>query len=115
VDFSGSTAGAPFACVGRGADPSPGFGLEAGRLVAGSSEPPESEEANSLALPLPTAALLKAVLVYITFKNPVRTAKKTLHFTVTKVNWLTLFKEIIAVYTVNDMKNMSTKFRLVNC
>jgi hypothetical protein len=30
-------------------------------------------------------------------KNPVRTAKKAPHFTVTKINRLTLFKEIIAV------------------
>jgi hypothetical protein len=29
----------------------------------------------------------------------VRTAKKTLLFTITKINWLTLFKEIIAVYS----------------
>jgi hypothetical protein len=42
--------------VGRGADPTPGFGPEAGRLVACSNEPPESEESNSLALRLPTAA-----------------------------------------------------------
>jgi hypothetical protein len=26
------------------------------------------------------------------FKNPVRTSKKTPHFTITKINWLTLFK-----------------------
>jgi hypothetical protein len=31
-------------------------------------------------------------------KNSVRPAKKTPHFTVTKINRLTLFKEIIAVY-----------------
>jgi hypothetical protein len=30
--------------------------------------------------------------------NSVRTAKKTPHFTITKINWLKLFKEIIAVY-----------------
>jgi hypothetical protein len=28
----------------------------------------------------------------------VRTAKKTKHFTITTINWLTLFKEIIPVY-----------------
>jgi hypothetical protein len=28
----------------------------------------------------------------------VRTAKKTQHFIITKINWLMLFKEIIAVY-----------------
>jgi len=26
------------------------------------------------------------------FKNSVRTSKRTPHFTVTKINWLTLFK-----------------------
>jgi hypothetical protein len=26
------------------------------------------------------------------FKNSVRTSKRTLHFTITKINWLTLFK-----------------------
>jgi hypothetical protein len=35
------------------------------------------------------------------FKNSVRTAKKTQHFAITKINWLTLFKEIIAVYTAD--------------
>jgi hypothetical protein len=35
------------------------------------------------------------------FKNPVRTAKKTQLFTVTNINRLTLFKEIIAVYCEN--------------
>jgi uncharacterized protein (UPF0248 family) len=28
------------------------------------------------------------------FKNSVRTSKRTPHFTITKINWLTLFKEI---------------------
>jgi hypothetical protein len=32
------------------------------------------------------------------FKNSVRTLKRTPHFTVTKINWLTLFREGIAVY-----------------
>jgi len=36
------------------------------------------------------------------FKNSVRTSKRTPHLTITKINWLTLFKEIIAVYS--DMK-----------
>jgi len=35
------------------------------------------------------------------FKNPVRTSKRTPHFTITKINWLMLFKEIIAVYSEN--------------
>jgi hypothetical protein len=32
------------------------------------------------------------------FKNSVRTSKRTLRFTITKINWLMLFKEIISVY-----------------
>jgi hypothetical protein len=36
------------------------------------------------------------------FKNSVRTSKRTPHFTITKINWLTLFKEIIAVYSENQ-------------
>jgi hypothetical protein len=38
------------------------------------------------------------------FNNSVRTAKKTQHFTITKINWLKLFKEIITVYTENHTK-----------
>jgi hypothetical protein len=41
-------------------------------------------------------------------KNSARTAKKTQHFTITKINWLTLFKEIIAVYTENHRKPLQT-------
>jgi hypothetical protein len=40
----------------------------------------------------------------MTFKKSVRTAKKTPHFTVTKINLLTLFKEIIAVYCENNTR-----------
>jgi len=43
------------------------------------------------------------------FKNSVRTSKRTPHFTITKINWLTLFKEIIAVYSENHMKHINTK------
>jgi hypothetical protein len=38
------------------------------------------------------------------FKNSVHTSKRTPHFTITKINWLTLFKEIIPVYAENHMK-----------
>jgi hypothetical protein len=38
---------------------------------------------------------LKPKLVKTVFKNSVRTSKRTPHFTITKINWLTLFKEII--------------------
>jgi hypothetical protein len=46
----------PFACADRGADPAPDCGPGAGRLAAGSIEPPELEESNSLALRLPAVA-----------------------------------------------------------
>jgi hypothetical protein len=35
-------------------------------------------------------------------KNSVRTSKRTPHFTITSINFLTLFKEIIAVYIENQ-------------
>jgi hypothetical protein len=38
------------------------------------------------------------------FKNSVRTSKGTPHFTITKINWLTLFKKIIAVYSEKHKK-----------
>jgi hypothetical protein len=43
------------------------------------------------------------------FKNSVRTSKRTPHFTITKINWLTLFKEIIAVYSEKNMQNQKTQ------
>jgi hypothetical protein len=45
------------------------------------------------------AAELEAALDYSypIFKNPVRTSKRTPQLTITDTNWLTLFKEIIAV------------------
>jgi hypothetical protein len=48
-------------------------------------------------------------------KNSVRTAKKTPHFTVTKINWLTLFKEIIDVYTQNRVEPTNIKRRDTDC
>jgi hypothetical protein len=41
-------------------------------------------------------------------KSSVRTANKTKHFTITKINWLMLFKEIIAVYSENYTKPINT-------
>jgi hypothetical protein len=35
---------------------------------------------------------LKPKPVWMLFKNSVHTSKRTLHFTITKINWLTLFK-----------------------
>jgi hypothetical protein len=50
---------------------------------------------------------LKLVFFNIEEFSPYR--KKTQHFTITKVNWLTLFEEIIAVYSENHTKHISTK------
>jgi hypothetical protein len=52
---------------------------------------------------------LKPKLVQVIFKNPVRTSKRTLHFTITKINWLTLFKEIIAVYIETHIGHINTE------
>jgi hypothetical protein len=52
---------------------------------------------------------LKSKFVQIIFKNSVRTAKKTQHFTITKINWLTLFLEIIAVCSENHTKPINIK------
>jgi hypothetical protein len=56
---------------------------------------------------------LKPKLVQIIFKNSVRTAKKTQNFTITKINWLTLFKEIIAVYSDNHTKPINKNVELL--
>jgi hypothetical protein len=40
----------------------------------------------------------------LNIKNPVRTSKKTPHFTITKINYITLFKQVIAVYDDNHTK-----------
>jgi hypothetical protein len=42
------------------------------------------------------------------FKNSVRTAKKTQHFSITKTSWSILFKEIIAIYSGNYTKPINT-------
>jgi hypothetical protein len=49
------------------------------------------------------------------FKNSVRTSKESPHFTVTKINWLTLITEIIAVYSENHIKliNPNTALQVV--
>jgi hypothetical protein len=52
---------------------------------------------------------MNGAIHWLIVKNSVRTAKKTPHFTITKINWLTLFKEIIAVYTENHTEPINTK------
>jgi hypothetical protein len=58
---------------------------------------------------------LKPKLIKIIFKELSRTSKKTQHFTITKINWLKLFKEIIAVNSENRTKPVSTKCRVIDC
>jgi hypothetical protein len=58
---------------------------------------------------------LKTKLVYILFKNSVRTSKTTPHFTTTTNNLLMLFKEIIAVYSENHANPINTKCSITDC
>jgi hypothetical protein len=58
---------------------------------------------------------LEPKLVYIILMSSVRTGKKTPHFTVTESNRLTLFKEIISVYSENHTKPVNTKCRVTDC
>jgi hypothetical protein len=44
----------------------------------------------------------------ITFNNSVRTSKKTQTVTMTTINWSSLFREIIAVYSENHTKPINT-------
>jgi hypothetical protein len=54
-------------------------------------------------------------LFFITLKNSIRTSKRTQHFTITKITWLTLFKEIIAVYSENHKKCIHKKSNFTDC
>jgi hypothetical protein len=54
-------------------------------------------------------ALVGKLPVRMLFDNPVRTAKKTPYFTITKINRLTLFKEVIDVHSENYTKHINTK------
>jgi hypothetical protein len=49
------------------------------------------------------------------FKNPVRISKRTPNFAITNINWLILFKEIIAVYSDNHAKPINTKYSITDC
>jgi hypothetical protein len=54
-------------------------------------------------------------LAYNLFKNPVHTSKRTPHFTITNINLLMLFKEIITVYSENHAKPINTKYSTADC
>jgi hypothetical protein len=55
---------------------------------------------------------LKPTLVFILF-DTVRTSKRT-HFTFTTINWLILFKEVIAIYNEKHTKPTNTKRRVTD-
>jgi hypothetical protein len=57
---------------------------------------------------------LRSKLVYIIFKNSGRISKRTPHFTITKIKWLMLFKQVIAVYSEKDKKPINTKCRVTD-
>jgi hypothetical protein len=57
---------------------------------------------------------VKPKLLYIIFINPVRTSKRTQHFTIKNIISLTLFKDIMAVYTENHSEHLSTKCRVTD-
>jgi hypothetical protein len=44
--------------------------------------------------------------------SSVHTSKRTPTFTITKINWLMLFKEITAVYSENHTKPFNTKYNV---
>jgi hypothetical protein len=48
------------------------------------------------------------------FTNSVFTPKK-IQFSITKINWLMLFKETIAVYSENHMKPINIICRVTDC
>jgi hypothetical protein len=41
--------------------------------------------------------------------------KRTPHFSITKINWLMLFKEIMAVYSEDHTKPINTKCSVTDC
>jgi hypothetical protein len=51
----------------------------------------------------------------MTFKNSVRTSKRTPHFTITKINWVMLFKEIIIVDSEKHTETINRKCRVTDC
>jgi hypothetical protein len=48
-------------------------------------------------------------LFEMVFKNSFLAAKKTQHFTITKISWSVLFNEMIAVYSENYTKPVNAK------
>jgi hypothetical protein len=51
----------------------------------------------------------------IILKHLVPTSKKTQHFSITKINWLKQFKEIVAIYSENHIKPINNYTLLAKC
>jgi hypothetical protein len=45
--------------------------------------------------------------------NSVRTSNRTPHFTITRISWLILFKEVTAVYSENGTKPINAALQIV--
>jgi hypothetical protein len=56
---------------------------------------------------------LKPKLIYIIYKNSVCTSKRTTHFTIRKIKFLMMFKEIIVVYNENCTESINTICRIM--
>jgi hypothetical protein len=57
---------------------------------------------------------LKSKLVYIIFKNSVRTSKRTRQFTFTEINWLMVFKETIPFRSEDHKKPIHKKMQRID-
>jgi hypothetical protein len=57
---------------------------------------------------------LKPKLVQIILKNSVRTSKRTPHLTITKIDWLMLLKEIMAVYSESQTRPINTEYTVTD-
>jgi hypothetical protein len=51
---------------------------------------------------------LKTKLIQILFENSIPASKRKQHSSITMINWLMLFKEIIAIYSENHRKPINT-------
>jgi hypothetical protein len=57
---------------------------------------------------------LKPKLVQMLFKNSVHTSERTPHFTITKISWIMLFREIITIYNYKHIKATNIKYRVTD-
>jgi hypothetical protein len=58
---------------------------------------------------------LNPTLAYITGYSRIQTVPEREHFTITKINWLLPFKEVIAVSNKTHKKPINTKCRVTDC